>query len=156
MRAATGKESARSSYVGARLSDSHLGGSNVKRLFVLVLMLAAMSASAQSACVPLVSPVTVNCTDAACSVDVCWSTTDTSITGCKLYITTPSGALPAIAGTMVTPGALCRIAMPKLITGTHTLAATATNAFGEGAKTAPPLSLVTGGVPAAPSISAVK
>jgi hypothetical protein len=130
-----------------------------KLLSILAVCIGILSApaQAQSACNPMVNPLTKNCTSVGCTFEACWATPDTSLTGCNLYITTPSGALPPISGTMTTPGSVCSVTAPKLISGTHAVNAAGVNAFGEGPKMATPLSLVTGGAPGtAPSVILVK
>lgn len=121
-----------------------------------LLALAAAGAHAQSACQSSPNPLTLNCSTTACRAEACWATPEPSLTGCNLYITTPTGTLPAISGAMTTPGTVCTVQMPKLVTGTHSLNAKGINAFGEGAALASPLSLVSGQPPAAPSALAVK
>ena len=82
---------------------------------------------------------------------------DASLTGCNLYITNGAGTtLPAISGTVTTPGAACTMNMPTLLKGAYTLNAKGVNAFGEGAAMATPLSLTTGTAPGAPSAVVVQ
>lgn len=123
-------------------------------LIPALLMLAA--AHAQAACPPSPNPVTLNCTTATCRAEACWATPEASLTGCNLYITTPTGALPPISGSMTTPGTICTVPMPKLVTGTHSLTARGVNGFGEGPALPTPLSLQTGQPPAAPSDLAIR
>lgn len=121
----------------------------------LALALAvACPVQAQTSC-PVANAVTRDCTSTACKAEACWATADASLSGCNLYITTPNGALPAISGSMTTPGRVCTVQMPKLITGVHQLNARGLNAFGEGAPMATPFALTTGTVPAAPSAVAM-
>lgn len=123
---------------------------SIKRLTVAALLAVSFSAAAQSA-------QTLDCTSRACKAEATWSPSDTSLTGCNLYITNASGTtLPAISGTMTTPGALCTMQMPTLLKGAYTLNAKGINAFGEGAALAVPLSLTTGTAPGAASAVVVK
>lgn len=128
----------------------------MRRILFAIVCLFAAAANAQSACPVSPNPLTKNCTGATCTAEACWATPDPSLTGCNLYITTPTGALPAISGSMTTAGTVCSITMPKLVTGTHSLNAKGVNAFGEGAAMAIPLSLVTGAPPGASSGLAIK
>ncbi len=118
----------------------------IKRIVIAALLAASFPAAAQSA-------QTLDCTSKACRAEMTWATPDTSLTGCNLYITNSGGTtLPAISGTMTTPGALCTVTMPTLLKGAYNLNGKGVNAFGEGAAMALPLSLTTGTAPAAPSL----
>lgn len=122
----------------------------MKLISAVALALAATLAHAQAA-------QTLDCTSRACRAEATWAPSDASLTGCNLYITNSAGTtLPAISGTMTTPGALCTMSMPTLLKGTYTLTAKGINAFGEGAPLAIPLSLTTGTAPGAASAVVIK
>ncbi len=113
----------------------------------LMTPLAALAAN----CGTFTPSVTKNCTTTACVAEACWPVGDPSMTGCMLFITTPTGALPGISGAMNATKDICTITLPKLITGSHSMNVKGVNAFGEGAAMPTPLSLSTGTPPAAPS-----
>lgn len=116
----------------------------------VILSVLALNAQAQST-------QTLDCTSKPCKAVASWTPADASLTGCNLYITNGAGTtLPAISGTVTTPGAACTMNMPTLLKGAYTLNAKGVNAFGEGAAMAVPLSLTTGTAPGAPSAVVVQ
>lgn len=117
----------------------------------------AYPAMAQTACSPTPSgAVALNCTTRSCSLEMCWSTPQTGLTGCKAYITGPGGAMPGITGAVVNTS-LCRVALPLLTTtGNYSIRGSGINAFGEGAQSTDPLALQTGLPQGAPNGLAVQ
>jgi hypothetical protein len=121
-----------------------------KSVVAVALSVLALGAQAQST-------QTLDCTSKTCKAVASWAPADASLTGCNLYITNGAGTtLPAISGTVTTPGAACTMNMPTLLKGAYTLNAKGVNAFGEGAAMATPLSLTTGTAPGAPSAVVVQ
>lgn len=124
-------------------------------LAVTAMSVFAASALAQSACPAFVPNVTRNCTTVVCQFDACWPTPQ-DLTSCAMIITTPTGVLPSISGTINAMKDHCVFTAPKLITGAHSINAYGSNSFGVGAMMPVPLSLTTGQPPIAPSAVAVQ
>ncbi len=128
-----------------------------KLLVVTVCLVVGYNlAHAQTTCSTPTTAVTLNCSTKPCIAEACWSSAQSGLSGCNLYITGPGGAMPALSGTVVNPQ-LCRWTMPLLTTtGNYSLKAAGVNSFGEGEQSVSPLSLTTGAPPAAPFVSAVR
>lgn len=121
----------------------------------LIVALVGQSALAQAACPAFVPAVTKDCTTAACTFDACWPTPQ-DLTGCSMVITTPTGVLPAISGTVNATKDHWTFVAPKLITGLHSINANGINAYGAGPVMPVPLALTTGAPPTAPSTLVVQ